>query len=241
MKLISSFVFLATALLALPSFGADKKADGTYNESEAGVVITGGNTQTQTVALKHTTEWIQAHNTYKANAAFLRSSNAGIEQARIWGLGVRYERGLTDDFSLYIGQLVESNYYQNILQRYGSDIGGKYIWMSTESLKWFSELGYRFARENYRGGTPANLSFLRAYNELEYTFSKSVSTKWWFEVLPNLSNFDGYQFNTELSFAAALSDVFSIKSAYFLRYNNAPPAPAFKTDTAFTTALVAKF
>lgn len=244
MKKLSRILVLFLSLQIQWASAEDKKADGTYNESEAGIVITGGNTQTQTLNLKHSTEWIQAHNTYKAYGNFLRSSNFGVEQARLWTLGLRYERGLTDDFSLIIGQLAESNFFQNILQRYATDVGGKYVWKSLEHFKWFSELGYRFTRENYRGGSIdfQNLSFLRLYNEFEYLFSKSVTTKWWFEVLPNITNSKGYQFNTELSLAAALSDVFSVKSAYLIRYYNAPPeGTLFKNDSAFTTALVAKF
>ncbi len=228
------------ALNPAVSFADEPKKDGLYNESGAGIVVTGGNTETQTISLSQKSDLVDGVNAYKFFANFLRASNRGVEQAKTWGIGARYERGLSDNYSLYLGQLVESNIYQNILQRYATDFGMKHVWRNLEKLKWFSELGYRFTRENIPSGH-RNLNFARVYNEVEYLFSKTVSTKWWFEVLPNITDMDGYQYNTELSLSATLSDVFSVKSGYLIRYYNTPPVPAKTTDTIFTTALVAKF
>jgi putative salt-induced outer membrane protein len=78
--------------------------------------------------------------------------------------------------------------------------------------------------------------------ELMRAWTKTFSTKYWVEFLPNLSDSAGYRLNTELSGNAALSEIFSIKLGYLIRYNNTPPAGAAKqTDSTFTTALVAKF
>ncbi|MBS1959433.1 MAG: DUF481 domain-containing protein [Bdellovibrionales bacterium] len=233
---------LSLTLFATGARAEDK--NGLKNESEAGIVITGGNAQTSTMSLKQTSTLVEDLNTYKFTANYLRTSTAGNETALQWGLGVRYERGLSDSFSLFLGQLLESNIYQNIQQRYATDFGGKYIWRDLETFKWNSELGYRFARENYVTAKPdafKNINFIRLYNEVQYFFSKTVSTKWWFEFLPNITDSDAYQFNTELSLTAALSDVFSVKSGYLIKYNNKPEGGVLKTDSTFTTALVAKF
>jgi len=62
------------------------------------------------------------------------------------------------------------------------------------------------------------------------------------EYLPNLSEKNDYQVNTELSLAAALTSVFSLKTGYQVRFDNVPAkGVAFKTDKVLTTALVAKF
>lgn len=229
-------------LFSVPALAATSETpSGLKNESEAGIVLTSGNTETATVSLKQSSAYLSGLNTYKFGASYLRTSNRGNEQALIWGLGLRYERALSDDWSLYLGQLAEGNKYQNILQRYATDVGGKYVFRNLEEFKWIGELGYRFARENYTGAPSQNIHFARFYSEAQYLLSPSVVAKLWAELLPNLKEMDAFQFNTEASLSATLSDLFSLKTAYLLRLNNEPPANAAKTDKVFTTSLVAKF
>ena len=73
-------------------------------------------------------------------------------------------------------------------------------------------------------------------------FTKTFTIKWWIEFLPNITTSEAYQLNTELSGSAAISEMFSMKAGYLIKYNNQPPVGAiYKTDSMFTTALVAKF
>ena len=231
-------LFLAVAavcLLSQSSFAAFT------NESTLGVVSAGGNTQTSSISAKQKNEVKWEKNSARAFADFLTASSKGNQSAYSWSLGARYERELSEDFAVYLGQKVDSDKYQNILQRYSSDVGGKYSFNKTEKLIWFSELGYRFSRENYPYGFK-NFNFARIYNEVEGLLSKSMSAKWWIEFLPNLTDSNAYQLNTEASVSATLSEIFSLKLAYLIKYNNTPPTgTVFKTDSVFTTALVAKF
>ena len=232
---VASQLLIATRAQAL-----DKKA-GWQTDAEAGVVLTTGNTQTNTISLKDATAygWLQNNLIFSGN--FLNSSDHGIEQAYQWGLGLRYERDLNDRLGVFLGELLQSDKYQSIQQRYATDVGGKYTIENVNGLHWFVEGGYRFTRENYTYGTSNNINFVRLYNEIEKAWTKTFSAKWWVEYLPNLSHWAGYQFNTEVSISTVLTDIFSLKSAYLLRYYNTPPGVAEKTDTTFTTSLVAKF
>ena len=184
---------------------ADDSAATLKNESEAGVVVTGGNTQTDTISLKEKTAYEWNKNIVKFGANFLTTSNAGNQQAYQWGLGLRYERELSDQIGIFLGQAVESNKYQGILQRYNSDLGGRYTFVKTEQFKWASELGYRFTRENYTLDGFKNINFLRLYNELERMFTKTFTIKWWIEFLPNINTSEAYKLNTELSGSDAIS------------------------------------
>lgn len=231
---------LSLALCAFNAHAEEKKL-GFKTEGEAGIVLTSGNTETSTVSVKDTNEYVWTEDKVAFNANFLKSSNRGIEQAYQWGLGVRYERKLNDGFSIFLGQLLQSDKYQNINQRYGTDVGGKYTFQKTDTFNWFSEFGYRFTRENYPYGFK-NINFLRAYHEVENAWNKNFSVKWWFEYLPNLTVWKAYQFNSELSISTVLTDIFSLKTGYLVRYYNEPPVGvAQKTDTTFTTSIVAKF
>jgi len=72
--------------------------------------------------------------------------------------------------------------------------------------------------------------------------NESSAVKVWAEYLPNLTLSQGYQANGEFSLNATLSSILSLKTAYLLKYNNTPPAPATQyLDRLLTTSLVAKF
>jgi putative salt-induced outer membrane protein len=234
-------MMIGSAVLATKAVAADEQKQGLSNESAVGIVITSGNTSTSTIRVAQKNSWIEAKNVYKFEASYLRTSNNDMEQALQWGLGVRYERELSDKFNVFLGETLNSDKYQGINQRYNTDIGTKYYFENTETMTWFAEGGYRFTRENYPYGFK-NLNFLRLYNEIERTFRKGLNGKWWIEYLPNLTQWKAYQLNSEVSLAVSLTEVFALKSAYQIRFYNEPPAGILKTtDTTFTTSLIAKF
>ena len=231
------WVIFASVFLAL-SANAD---EGFKNESELGLVLTDGNTEAQTTNFKQTNSYGFGSNLFKFSAAFLQSSNNGVESAKAWNLGLRYELSFNQKLSSYLGQGVEADKFAKIKQRYKTDIGAKYVFKKTERWVWFLESGYRFTKENSYI-LSRNLHYARAYSELEKKWNPSVSTKYWVEYLPNISQGKDWQLNTELSTLATLSEVFSIKSALLVRYDNEPNAGVSqKTDRILTTALVARF
>ncbi len=232
---------LMIAALGLWVVGSALAEDGFKNESELGLIMTSGNTDAKTTNAKEVTSYEFNKNLFKNTGSFLRSKNNGAESANAWSLGIRYERALSERFSIYLGQSIDADKFQNIRQRYNSDLGGKYSIRKTDQFSWFGEAGYRFTKEN-RFDKKYDFSYLRAYTEVEYKWSPTVSTKYWLEYLPNLTNGDDFQINTEISLAAALTSVFSVKSGYQARFDNVPAnGVLFKTDKVLTTALVAKF
>ena len=212
------------------------------NESELGYVLTSGNTDVASLSAKQHNRWEGSDNAFHFNARYLRSSNQGIEQSLFWSAGFKYERLFSSLISGYLGQLVESNIYQKINQRYASDAGVKLNFYKREKdLIWFAEAGYRFARENYPNNFQ-DLQFMRIYSEIENYWIESVSGKLNFEYLPNLTRWKGYQINSAFSLSAALSDYFSLKTSYEFRFNNEPPAGTLSnSDRVLITAFVAKF
>jgi len=233
-------LFILSLLLATAASADETRT--VKNESEAGMVITGGNSDISTVSFKQNSTITNGPNSYNFNARYLNSSNAGVEQALQWGLGLKYDHAFTENYGFFIGQLVEGNIYQKIFQRYSTDAGVKYVFHKAEKdFVWFAEGGYRFTRENYIASYK-NLNFLRIYTELEKYFAETVSGKLWIEYLPNLSFWKAYQLNANLSLNTAISSIFSLKNGYEVRYNNEPPAGTkSNSDRVFTTSLVAKF
>jgi putative salt-induced outer membrane protein YdiY len=211
------------------------------NESELGIVVTSGNSDVFTLSAKQSSIWLGPKESYLLKARYLRSSNEGFENALQWGIGLRYERSITDPLGFFLGESLESNIYQLILQRYSTDIGGKYFFHKEKKLNWFAEAGYRFMRENYPIQFQ-NSNLARLYSEVELEMSLVAIFKLSLEYLPNFSRWSGYLLNSGFSLTSAFSDSFSLKSGFDFRYNHEPPAGARSdVDRIFTTALVAKF
>lgn len=232
--------FLAGFVLGIANVGAEESRSF-KNETELGIVVTGGNTDVSTLTFKQSNSLIFTSNSIHLHARYLRSTSQEIEQAFQWGFGAKFEQILNDRVGLILGQLVEANPYQKINQRYATDAGVKvHFYRKEKDLTWFAETGYRFTRENYPGSF-ANLNFLRISSEIENYLAESLSAKLGVEFLPNLDRWKGYQFNGAASINAAVSSVVSLKTGYELRYNNEPPVGAkAPSDRIFTTSIVAK-
>ena len=236
--LILAFVLsLAQSVLAVEA--VDSKIT---NESELGVAVASGNTKSKTINAKQANAYKFDSNTLKFDARFLNTFANDVESARYLFGGLKYERELNDKFSLYVAEGFESDKFAGYHLRHLNDVGVKYNIIKEEMFYWFAEAGYRYTIEKFNNGTHDYKNSLRAYTELEKKWNPSVSTKYFVEYVPNLKESKDYQINTELSVSAALTSIFSIKSAYLLRYDHLPAATATtKTDTLLTTALVAKF
>lgn len=235
---MKAFLTLLLALATLPASASDWS-----NESEAGVVLVNGNSQSSTYSAKSKTEYTPGKETFSLSGNFLRAKARDVENAESWLVQLRYEHAYTDHLSGFLAQSVEGDKFAGILQRYNSDIGAKYFFYAVEGVgTWFGEAGYRFTREHDTQNTWESLHKARIYTEAEKFWSETVSTKLWIEYIPTLTRFRNWLLNTELSVESDLSTVLSLKTAVLLRYNNTPPrATTQEADTTFTTALVAKF
>lgn len=215
----------------------------TTNESELGILLAKGNTNSESYSAQEilTYNWVEK-NTLKFKGRYLQAKNSGIETVRYWLAGLRYDLAVSHRVSVFAGESLESDKYAGYNQKYNTDVGAKYALLKEPKFLWDAELGYRYTKENQLTGQQNNLNYVRAYTEATKLWSEGVSTKLWFEYLPNLTIGSDYQMNSELSVIAALNNVFSLKTGYLLRYDHLPnPGAHTKTDTLLTTALVAKF
>lgn len=237
------FLFLTFALtFCHNAFAIEATESKITNESEVGVAVASGNTKSKNYNVKQANAYKFDANTLKFDARFLNSFSNDVESARYLFGGLRYERELNDKFSLYAAEGFESDKFAGYHLRHLNDVGAKYSIIKEETFYWLAEAGYRYTNEKFNDGTHDYKNSIRTYTELEKKWNPSVSTKYFVEYIPNIDESKDYQINTELSVSAALTSVFSIKSAYLLRYDHMPaPASTTKTDTLLTTALVAKF
>ncbi len=231
------FIFLALALIGNTARAEFK------NESEAGIVVTEGNSVTRSYNVKNISQYLFDKNTFRFDGNYLQAKQKGVLSAENWLLALRYERALNEKLSAFLAQSLESDVFAGYRQRYNTDLGAKYFFYKLEkNITWFAEGGYRYTRENSIAGVSKSFQKARLYTEVEKFWTESTSTKLWVEYVPNFTVSDAWLLNSEASVSSALSNVFSVKSAYLVKYNHAPTvASAVKTDTQFTTSLVAKF
>lgn len=211
------------------------------SETEFGMVLTGGNTQVTSFLLNDTFSYRTGLNTFLYRDTYASTEVRGNDTSLRWSFGIRYQRELSERFSLFIGQGLESDLFQKILQRYSTDLGGRVYHYRSTVFAFVSEAGYRFTRTNYTEYVTKH-HYFRLFTEAERFFNKSVSGKLSVELLPNLSVSAAYKLNSELSLNALLTEVFSLKLAYLYRYDHQPAAGVkYLSDSLFTTTAVARF
>jgi putative salt-induced outer membrane protein len=228
--------YLLLFFLAIPAFAGSWKGEG-----EAGVIISTGNLRAQNLTAKQATGYEWGANSGLLKSSFLQAKNQGVLNARRWDTTLRYERAVSRLWRIFLGEGLESDVFAGYQQRYGTDLGAKYwIYKIEKSFEWSTELGYRYQIENRTNGTQARDSLVRTYTQAERNWTRTSSSKIWVEYLLNLSNGKAWLLNGEFSSSFALTSIFSVKLAYLVKYNN-QPTNAQKTDTTYTTALLAKF
>jgi len=212
------------------------------NESELGIATTNGNAKAQTYNANQLNTYKWETNVLTFNGRFLNSKANGSETANYLKGGLRYDKELSEVFGLFIGETFEKDKFAGIDKRLITDAGGKYKFIDSEMVKLFSEIGYRYMHEDRIDNSSAYGQYVRSYTEWSHQWNTNFSTKYWLEFLPNLTTKNDWQLNTEFSIYSTLNSIFSIKSGILVRYDHMPaPGIIFKTDTLFTTALVAKF
>jgi hypothetical protein len=210
------------------------------HESSVGILSTSGNTEVSSVAAKHESALDWDKDTLGVRAGFTRASNQGVETASIWDFGTTYGRKIGPRYSLTLGEIIEGNRFQNLLQRYSTDAGLRYEF-EKEGWSAGALIGYRFSRENYPvGSSDFHLARIRVSGARAFTPEISLSAL--LELLPNFTRSEAWQANSEIGVVTQFSSVFSLKSDFRWRYYHTPPAGVrYRGDTALTTALVARF
>lgn len=232
-------LLLGTAILTIST--AALATEPFKGEAEAGAILVSGNSDSESYAAKTNMSYTQDKNVYSAFGQYIRATANGTESARNWNIGVRYDHALTDYLGVFAGQKEESDVYAGYIQRDSSDIGLKYFLTKTDTFTWTAEAGYRYSKTQQVKAPTTYDQFVRLYTEVNKNFDKTLSFKYWAEYLPNMTESEAYQVNTEASMNAMLNSTFSLKIGYLLQYQNLPPASGKYTTTTTTMNLVAKF
>lgn len=212
------------------------------NESELSAVLVNGNTESQSTSFKQNTSYTFSHNTIVAKGRYLSTQTNGTITANAWDASGRYERAISNYWSLFMSYGAEADRFAGYVQRDNWDIGGKYFFIKKENRELIGEAGYRNTHTYSTTGENKYENFGRLFSQYTQKISATAEGKFWIEYLPNFTNSDAYLINAEPSVSAALSSVFSVKMSYLLKYQGVVPAGFTENlDTTYSTALVANW
>lgn len=253
------FIFVTTTVFAdeaADKAAAEKAAKmGLHHESELGYIVVGGNAKSQSFSAKQGT-WYQFDNDLvKLSAHYLNSKaqNQTTKQlegvAENWSANLRWEHiYVPETFNVFTQVGARGDRFIGVDFGQAYDLGVKYFWVSSKTIKFFSEAGYQYLKEDYKNdgnpATPASREahFIRLFSQVDYIHSDSIKFGLWAEYLPDLKNNDNYRFNFSPYMLAVLSNTFSLKFGYEGYYRNLPVAPnTIHYDFRHVTALIAKF
>jgi hypothetical protein len=226
------------------------------NESELSLIQSGGNSVAETNNLKTETKLVKEKRTYSIGGHYTLSSSEvedtngdkeRVESARNWDINTKYEQELTKNFSGVFGIKVEGDEFSGIKQRENADLGVKYFTHKDDKINSYFQLGLRYTVEKTTARNEDNEDVFNytkgnVYYEITHKMSESLSYKFWFEYLPNLTESEDYQITYEPSLIFVLSNTFSLKTGYKGIYDNQPNVEGNEyTDFTFTTSILAKF
>lgn len=140
------------------------------------------------------------------------------------GLGAGW---LRDEFAGF-----ENRYYA------GPFAGYKFLTGPNHFLR--SEIGLNYTKEEYIDGSDTDFLEGRAFALYEYVFTKAAKFSQSAEYLQDFNETENYKANAVSALTMALTEIFSIRTSYEIRYVNRPvPDTLEKTDRILTVALVA--
>lgn len=237
---LSSLVVLG---LILPSFSSLMAEDGFSNQSEASVVVTGGNTDLQVYNFKTMNKYIQQKNTYTLSGHYTYGTSEEELNARNGKGMLRYDRAFNDWLGGIAAYEYEQDKFRGFLYRQNFDLGLSASLVKTDRQSLKVEVGYRFTREKaVVVPNPVNFQKSRYAAIYEYKAQKNWSFTSTQELLLNHSESEDTIFTIEPALNMVLTDRISFKFGYKGIYENLPKTPGIrKFDYQITSGLIANF
>ena len=238
-KLIHSIPFLFFSVLH--SEEAPSEVKHIKNESEASIVLVGGNSKSESYSAKQETSYTADSHKITAKGHYLMGKSGSQISAENWDIGLRYDFAFHEQLGVYVGESISGDRFKNIHLQYDTDAGLKYtFWKAGDSDYALGELGYRLTSYDFVIGQGKTTHYARAYVEAAKSIANNIFGKAWIEYLPNVERTKKYLINFEPSLNVKVTDIFTVKTGFLGKYDSEPTASK-KFDYTYTMALIAKY
>lgn len=222
------------------SSAEDKKWE---DAAELSYVQTGGNTEVLTFsgnnALKYnfTANWIGSW-----DVGLLYGKTDGEVNAERYFTDLRTDYKASDTLYYYaLGGWLKDR-FAGIDKRLYIGPGAGYEILTGDTHFLSTEAGLNYATETDTDGNEEDFMEGRFFGRYEYVFNPKTKFTQTAEYLHNFDDAAKYRINTVSGLTTQLTDMFSLKVTYEVKYQNEPsPDTLENTDTLFSVALVANF
>ncbi len=247
-KIISMllFVMLAASVAAAAEETQETKEKYFSGSGEAGLLMTTGNSETDSVNAKATLKYEKDHLLGEINLAALYSSEEIEENgekedsvsAEKYNYAAKFGYKFTAADYVFITGDYEDDRFSGYDYRttYSAGYGRKLI--NTDTTKLNIELGPGYRYDKLEGGETEDEAILRGYGLFDYKFSDTVSFQ---QELTMISGSDNTNTQSVTALKAQIIGALSMKAAFTVDHDSHAPADKDKTDTETALTLVYDF
>jgi putative salt-induced outer membrane protein len=237
------WIMVALMVSAIATAGYAEETKKWSDQAELSFVDTAGNTDVTSLAAKNRLRYAFSEDLVGSwKLAALYAETDGEKTAESYATELRMDYDYTD--KIYFAGIggwfkdefagIESRYY------IGPAVGYRYLTGPKHFLT--GEAGLNYVMEEYTDETDSNYLQGRLFGIYEYAFTDKNRFSQSLEFLYDFEDSDNYNINSETAVISALTDAFSLKASYVIKYDNEPvPATLDDTDTILSVALVANF
>lgn len=247
--LFTLIVFLSSLVQAEEAKSEKKWSD----EAEISFVNTSGNSETTTLSAKNLLKYKftdKLEGEWDAAALFSQSEDETTEEtnttAERYSTNLRLSYLFTERFYSGLGAGWLRDELAGLKNKFyvGPYAGYKFLTGPKHLLK--GELGLNYTDEDYTPEKEIDFEdkdFVegRAFGLYEYLFTEKAKFSQSLEYLYDFDESDNYKVNAVSALTVAVTDIFSVKTSYEIRYVNEVPDDIEDTDRVLTVALVANF
>jgi putative salt-induced outer membrane protein len=211
--------------------------------AELSYVQTGGNTDVLTFSGNNSLKYAFTENwTSTWDVGLLYGKTDGVKNAERYFTDLRTDYKASGSLYYYALGGWEQDQFSGIDKRLYLGPGMGYKILTGEKHFLSTEAGINYATETYTDGSDHRFMEGRALGEYEYVFNAKTKFSQTAEYLHNFDDAEKFRINTVSSLITQLTDMFSLKVNYEIKYQNQPsPETLKKTDTLFSVALVVNF
>ena len=243
MKLLLPVVTLLACIICDSVRAEELPAKRWHDQAELSFVQTGGNTDVTTLSLKNLLTYRVSRSlslSWKVEA--LNSMKSGTQTAERYLTELRGDYLITQRMYGIATTAWLRDRFAGIDAHYDGALGVGYRFLDGPRHTLTGEAGLNYTYEQYINNTSDDYPGSRLFGKYQFAITEKNSVSQSLEYLQDLELIRGQVLHSETALTAALTDLFSLKASYTVRFNSKPvPARLKKTDTTLAMALVATF
>lgn len=213
------------------------------DQAEFSFVQTGGNTEVTTLSLKNLLTYRVSRPlslSWKVEA--LNSIKSGTQTAERYLTELRGDYLVTQRMYGIASTSWLRDRFAGIDAHYDGSLGVGYRFLEGPRHTLIGEAGLNYTYEQYINNTSDDYPASRLFGKYQFAITERNILSQSLEYLQDLELIRGQVLNSETALTAALTNIFSLKASYTVRFHSKPvPATLKKTDTTLAMALVATF